>query len=264
MASSTPLADSATADTHAFYRHTLRLLAASGVEFLVGGAYAYHCYTGIARQSKDLDIFLRRADCPRALEVLARAGFRTEVPFPHWLAKAYCGEDFIDIIFSSGNAIARVDDEWFEHAPRGVVLGIAVRLCPPEEMIWSKSYVMERERFDGADIAHVLRACGARLDWARLLRRFGEHWHLLLAHILLFQFSYPGERGCVPRAVIDELARRCAAEQHAPAGGHVCRGTLLSRSQYLVDVEQWNYVDARLQPPSAMTADEIERWTPRT
>lgn len=43
-------------------------------------------------------------------------------------------------------------------AAAGDVLGIPVQLCPPEEMLWSKSYVMERERYDGAEVMHLLRA----------------------------------------------------------------------------------------------------------
>ena len=44
-----------------------------------------------------------------------------------------------------------------------------VLLAPPEEMIWSKAFVCERERYDGADVNHLLRACGRQMDWQRLL-----------------------------------------------------------------------------------------------
>ena len=53
---------------------------------------------------------------------------------------------------------------------------------------------MERERYDGADIAHLLRARADQLAWRRLLRRFGPHWRVLLGHLVLFGFVYPGER----------------------------------------------------------------------
>src|SRR4051812_24338591 len=67
----------------AFYTETLRVLNASGIPFLVGGAYAFACFTGIERHTKDLDIFVRREDCPRTLDVLKDAGYRTEMTFPH-------------------------------------------------------------------------------------------------------------------------------------------------------------------------------------
>jgi hypothetical protein len=57
-----------------------------------------------------------------------------------------------------------------------------------EETIWSKAFVMERERYDGADIAHLLRASAERLDWHRLLERFDAHWPVLLSHLILFGF----------------------------------------------------------------------------
>jgi hypothetical protein len=62
----------------------------------------------------------------------------------------------VDVIWSSGNGIANVDPSWFEYALEEDVLGQHVFLCPPEEMIWSKAFVMERERFDGADVILVL------------------------------------------------------------------------------------------------------------
>ena len=125
--------------------------------------------------TKDLDLFVRPDDCRAALTALAALGCRTEWTFPHWLGKAYRGGEFVDVIFSSGNGVATVDDQWFEHAAEGVAVGRAVRLVPPEEMIWQKVYIQERERYDGADIAHLLRAVGRDLHWPRLLARMGPH-----------------------------------------------------------------------------------------
>ncbi len=194
--------------------------------------------------------------------VLEAAGYRTEVTFPHWLAKAWVVERFVDIIYRSGNGVAAVDDEWFEHAVDAELLGIPVRLCPPEEIIWSKAYVQERERFDGADIAHLIRKSGRDFDWRRLLRRFGDQWRVLLAHLVNFGFVYPGERDVVPEWVIGELADRLTREAaEPPPRDKVCQGTLLSREQYLVDIGMWGYEDARLRPRGEMTAAEITHWT---
>lgn len=250
--------------TQAFYCETLRALNAAGAEHLVGGAYALARYTGVVRHTKDFDIFTRRRDRDRVLEVLAARGYLTEVTFPHWLAKAYCRDgsgDFIDVIYSSGNGVAVVDDEWFEHAVGGEVLGCAALLCPAEEIIWSKGFVQERERFDGADIYHLLRACAPRLDWTRLLRRFATHWRVLLGHLVNFGFVYPGERNKIPAWVMDELIARLQEETHrAPEDARVCRGTLVSREQYLIDINDWGYRDARLDERS-MLPEEIQHWT---
>jgi hypothetical protein len=250
--------------TFAFYRACLRALNEAGLDYLVGGAYAFARYTGIERHTKDFDIFCRARDVDAILAVLDKLGGQTEKTFPHWLAKAYNPgtADFIDVIYSSGSGIAVVDDEWFTHSVTETVLGIPVRLCPAEEMIWSKGFIMERERYDGNDVAHLLRACAGRLDWDRVLRRFDEYWRVLLSHLVLFGFIYPAERKKVPATVLDELTRRLGAETRAtPPADNTCKGTLISRAQYLVDIGPWGYRDARLEPGIKMTPADIAHWT---
>jgi len=249
-------------ETRELYRRVMTTLQKSRVPFLVGGAYAFARYTGIVRHTKDFDIFVHPRDFDRTLEELKRMGCSISRPFPHWLGKGYWGEDFVDVIFSSGNGIARVDDLWFEHAVDEEVLGVPSRLSPAEEMIWSKAFIQERERFDGGDINHLLRARAEELDWDRLLLRFGPHWPVLLGHLVLFGYIYPDEADKVPAKVMDELIKRQRHGRGVSASSErLCRGTLLSRSQYLVDIERWGYRDARLQPVGPMTAEELEIWT---
>jgi len=248
---------------HDFYRRVLGALQQAHVPVLVGGAYAFECYTGIRRRTKDFDLFIHPRDRDRTLAALQAAGFQAEVAFPHWLAKARQGDDFVDIIHSSGNGCAPVDDEWFAHAVDAIVLGVPVRLCPLEEMIWQKALIMERERYDGADVLHLLHAAGEQLDWERLLRRFGAHWRVLLSYLVLYGFVYPFDRNRIPPAcVLDELLARLQRERaSAPPRRRVCQGTVLSRQQYLPDLEQWGYRDARAAPAGPLCADDIARWT---
>jgi hypothetical protein len=244
-----------------FYRHALEIMQASKIPFLVGGAYAFGYYTGIVRHTKDLDLFVRSEHVEQALGVFAAAGYRTELVFTHWLGKAFHGNDFVDIIFSSGNALCPADTSWFDHAVEGQVLGANVRLMPAEEMIWQKAYIMERERFDGADVNHLLRARGRQLDWDRLLARFGPHWRVLLSHLILFGFVYPDDRDSIPAALLRTLSARLHDEP-APVGSvPLCRGPLLSRMQYLTDTEEWGFADPRLTPLGAMTKEQLIRWT---
>ncbi|HEX7709147.1 MAG TPA: hypothetical protein VF701_22005 [Thermoanaerobaculia bacterium] len=245
-----------------FYRSTLELFNSEDLPFLVGGTHAYFRYTGIPRETKDFDVFVRRSDYPRFQEALGRAGFQSELKFPHWLGKIYKGNAFIDLIFSGGNGEAAVDDEWFEHSVEGKIFGVPVRLAAPEEMIWSKSYVMERERYDGGDVMHLFLRTGKRLDWDRLVHRFGDHWRLLLMQIVKFGFVYPSERFRIPRKVVEELLARFAAElNERSASEKICFGTLTSRAQYLIDVRQWGFEDARLHPFGTMTPQDVEEWT---
>ena len=41
----------------------------------------------------------------------------------------------------------------------------------------------------------------------------------------------------------------------------MCRGTVLSRQQYLVDVQDWGYADPRTQPDNPMSTTDIAIWT---
>jgi hypothetical protein len=165
------------------------------------------------------------------------------------------------VIFNSGNGVARVDDSWFEHAKPGDVLGVPVLLCPVEEMIWSKGYIMERERFDGADVLHLLLAIAPDLDWDRLLRRFEHHRLVLLTHIVLFLFVYPGEAWRIPEPVWSQLlADLERVRAMSGQAGRICRGTLISRSQYLYDAGE-GYLDARLPPEGEMTVNDLATWT---
>jgi predicted nucleotidyltransferase len=267
MCSKMPLAPSleeeVAPDTAAFYRRALQTLADAGVPFLVGGAFAHACFTGIRRSTKDLDLFIRRQDYEHVAGLMRNQGWQTEMTYPHWLAKVYAGEEFIDLIFNSGNGVTPVDERWFHDNAVAEVLGVPVRIANMEDSLLSKAFIMERERYDGADVAHLLQANAEHMDWEGLLRRFGPNWRVLLAHLTLFGFIYPGERHRIPAWVMQELAARLAAEvQQAPAEDpHVCAGTLLSREQYLYDVEQLGYVDGRLTAASTMTERDVATWT---
>src|SRR4051812_1484750 len=222
--------DSPDRDTNAFYRRTLHVLSDARVPFLVGGSHALLNYTGIVRETKDFDLFIRHGDLDAGLEALREAGYHTEVTFPHWLAKAKQGNDVVDLVFSSGNGVCRVDDEWFTYATEADVLGMPVKIAPVEELLWQKSYVMERERYDGADVAHILRSCAETLDWDRLMRRFDPQWQLFLSYLILFGFIYPSERHRIPEWVTVELTTRLQQELSGPPSkDRICRGTLTSR-----------------------------------
>jgi hypothetical protein len=216
------------------------------VPFLVAGAYAYFEYTGIFRDTKDLDVFVRRRDLDEAFAALERAGFRTELLDPVWLGKGYRGEWYVDVIFSSGNGVAVVDDAWFEHAIPGEVMGHPVQLAPPEEMIWSKGFVCERERYDGNDVAHLVHARGERMDWRRLLARFGPHWEVLLAQLVMYRFVFPSERSRVPEWVMRELLRRTWEDLvEGDWERRVCRGPFVSKVQYRHALDRLGYEDGR-------------------
>jgi hypothetical protein len=236
-------------------------LYADKVPFLIGGAYMVEVCGGVSRSTKDFDLYVRPKHVHAALKALARAGYKTELTFPHWLAKATYDGDILDLIFRAGNGLCEVDDSWFNRARDDELLGVPVKLCAPEEMIWMKAYIMERERFDGADIAHILRCSAADIDWPHLVRRFGPDWRVLLSHLILFGFVYPGERTLIPAAIMEDLMSRLRSETRTAGPQRLCRGTLLSRQQYLVDIRDWGFRDARLEERVHMSEKDIAHWT---
>ncbi|HYE98123.1 MAG TPA: nucleotidyltransferase family protein, partial [Planctomycetota bacterium] len=183
---------------HRFYRRVLHALADERLPFLVGGAYAMRRYADVRRDTRDLDLFLEPGQAGRAVRLLQRRGFEAGIVSPHWLGKVLERGDTVDLIFRSRNGLCAVDPDWFRHSRSGRVLGVPIRWVPPEEMLWSKSFVMARERFDGADVGQLIRARGRSLDWRRLLDRFGAQWEVLFAQVVLFDFTFPSERASVP------------------------------------------------------------------
>jgi len=261
MARRRAAAEKAKSSPNDFHRRSVAALQAANVPFLIGGAYVVEAFAGVSRRTKDFDLYIRPRHVRAAMDALAGAGYKAEMTFPHWLAKAARGRDCVDLIFRAGNGLCEVDDSWFERAHDDELLGLRVKLCAPEEMIWMKAYIMERERFDGADIAHILRRCAAEIDWPHLVRRFGLDWRVLLSHLILFGYIYPSERHRIPVAVMDDLITRLRNEASTPGPSRLCRGTLLSRKQYLVDIQEWGFRDARLEDRVHMNEKDIARWT---
>lgn len=225
-----------------FYRDALELLKKHEMPFLVGGAFALREYTGIYRNTKDIDLFIKAGDYQQALKVFTDNGYEVEVTDSRWIAKVFHKGYFIDIIYNTTNNLCPVDDSWFKQAIDKEMLGIPIRCVAPEELIWCKSYIQDRERFDGADINHLILRQGKGLDWERLLGRLGQHWQLLLAHLLNFQFVYPADRDIIPRWLFDNLLQKAHHQYDIPASKNkVCRGPIIDHSSYEIDIVDWDY-----------------------
>jgi hypothetical protein len=178
-------------EAEAFYVEVLVELAKFGVPFLVAGTYAVRAYTGITRATKDLDIFCKPSNGARILAHFKELSYAIEVEDERWLGKVFKGPYFFDVIFASWHGSMPVGDERFEHAIRGEILGLPVRLIAPTELIWSKAFVQVRHRYDGADIVHVILRQHDRIDWTRLLAYMELNWEVLLVHLINFRWAYP-------------------------------------------------------------------------
>jgi hypothetical protein len=113
-------------------------------------------------------------------------------------------------------------------------------------LLWHRLFIHERHRQDMGDIVHLIACVGFSMDWSRLLERVAEHWPLLLAQLLIFQYVYPEVDGAVPRWVLDDLLERARVEAaRLRTGDRVTRGTLISRFSFNIDVAEWEFRDER-------------------
>lgn len=243
----------------AVYGNVVQALDQAGVEFVLSGLYSIHAYTGISRPTEDLDLLVRPDDVVPAARALAKRGFETVLEEPHWLAKALQRDLVVDLVFGTANGLWLVDHAWARRARIGTFCGEAIRVASPEDLIFHRLFITERHRFDMADVAHLILAEGRKMDWDWLLERVGEHWRLLLAHVLFFDFAYPSRRGAVPRRIRERLARRAreadgggSDRSGRTAGpGEACMGTLISRFSFAIDVNDWGFRDARAEAVEA-------------
>ena len=145
-------------DTNAFYRRTLHVLSDARVPFLVGGSHALLNYTGIVRETKDFDLFLRRADLDAALDALREAGYTPRSRSRIGSQRRSKGTTSSTSCSAPAMACAGSTTSGFSSRIEADVLGMPVKIAPVEELLWQKAFVMERERYDGADVAHILRS----------------------------------------------------------------------------------------------------------
>jgi hypothetical protein len=230
-------------DAYACYQGVVRGLLQANVPFAVSGGFAFHHHTGIWRTTKDLDLVTPPDAVPRAFEILVQEGFETYVQDPVWLAKARRGDYFVDLITGVGNATLAVERSWIDRAREDEVLGIRCKVLSAEEMIASKLFVTRRERFDGADIAHLLKACAGSLDWDRLRKLTEPHWQMLYWELVLFAYIYPAHTDDIPTQVWNELGERFHKSVATPQADQSFRGTLVDPKMFAIDVNEWGERD---------------------
>jgi hypothetical protein len=240
------------------YGEALDALDRAGVRYMVGGALAMNLYTGIWRDTKDLDLFVPEESVARLLKTLKEAGCRTEITDPMWLAKAWRGGFFADVIHATHNGTGSVEASWFSNAKETEILDRRVLVVPAEEMLLSKIFVVAKDRCDVSDVLHVIFATRGDLDWDRMLTKIGEHWELFLAYLHLYRYVYPSHANYVPRRVL-ELLRERYEKETVPQDPIRFRGTMLDEESFCVDVKVWGLPDEHASAREARFLDEERR-----
>ena len=227
----------------ALAQEVLIALERQRIPYAVAGAFALLQHTGISRATKDLDLFLTSENCSAGLRYLQSRGFQCEVCDPVWLAKVHRDNFFVDLITGMSNAAISVDESWIRYAQPASVLGIQTRVLAAEELLVSKLFVTRRERFDGADIVHIIYGTAGNLDWGRVLHRAGEHWEMLLWALVLFRYIYPAQTHYVPAVLWQDLLTRFHKLVSQPDGQGRFRGSLIDDNMFAIDVNEWGLDD---------------------
>ncbi len=230
-------------EQEALYSEVLTVLEATNLPYAVSGAFALRQHTGICRDTKDLDVFLTVENARVALRHLERRGFECEIRDPVWLAKANRDGYFVDLITGMSNGLIGVEDSWIERAYPATVLGVRSRVLAPEELLASKLFVVRRERFDGADIAHVIFASKGNLQWDRVMELAGDHWEILLWALLLYSYVYPAYRDYVPLSLWRKLLAQFQESVTVPDPSARFRGSLIDEKMFAIDTDEWGMAD---------------------
>src|SRR6476469_7555470 len=113
-----------------FYDKLLSTMIKHKLPFMIGGSFAYMEYTGIERETGDIDIKITHDEYPAILKSLAEAGYKTELAEIElkWLAKVTDEDGFYtDLIYSERNGLYKVQRSCFERAGEGRILGHKVK-----------------------------------------------------------------------------------------------------------------------------------------
>jgi hypothetical protein len=146
------------------------------------------------------------------IQAMARAGladFYEQVPYDRaWIYRATQGETIVDAIWAMANLRTHVDEDWLTLGPELDVRGERVRPIPAEELIWSKLYVLQRDRADWPDVFNLIDALAPRLDWDRLIARMGADLPLLAAALTVFAWLSPARAAGIPPQVWGAVGAR--------------------------------------------------------
>jgi len=199
------------------FQKVVRKARARGIEFAFGGAFALATYTGKWRDTKDMDLYVMPQDRDRMKAVMDEVGLTDYFPVKDydrsWIYRAHAGDVIVDTIWAMANHRTDVDRDWLTRGPLVAFGSERVRVVPPEELIWSKLYVMQRDRCDWPDVLNILQAIGPQLDWPRLMRRLADDTSLLDGVLSAFRWLSPERAAELPSWLWRLKVRNTAAPQ---------------------------------------------------
>jgi len=215
------LPDCTSEEQWSVYQRVIADFRASGIPFAVGGGLAVGVYTGLWRDTKDIDLYVLRKDVDCAKEILNRAGlvdYYSRLPYDRaWIYRSVHDKTIVDVIFSMANHKADVDETWIMGGPEVTIRGETFRIVPPEEMIWAKLYVLQKDRCDWPDVFNMIYAQHEQLDWGHLVARLGSDAALLRSVLTVFGWLCPKLTRRLPRWLWEETENPATETSLRPA-----------------------------------------------
>jgi hypothetical protein len=204
------------------YRSVLDRLQTAGIQFALGGGLAVGLYTGNPRNTKDLDFYIKPDDREAVISIMTDCGltdYYETLPYDRaWIYRGNREDVIVDAIWAMANKRANVDKSWLSRGTMIRIFDKQVRILAPEELIWSKLYVMQRDRCDWPDVLNLLSATGSHLDWSHLLKQVAEDKPLLRGVLSIFSWVSPEQAMSIHRRVWSSLGLSFPTPAHDPEG----------------------------------------------
>ena len=197
------------AEHWAIYKCVLDKLSEEQIPFALGGGLALGVYTEKFRRSKDLDVYIVPEHRDQVVRAMSECGLDDYFPVKeyhrHWIYRGHRDDVIVDAIWAMANRRADVDDRWVKGGPMVQMFEQEFRVVPPEELLWSKLYVLQRDRCDWPDIVNLVYAAGPTLDWNHLLNRVGNDRPLLKGVLSVFSWVSPQRAAEIPKQIWQKL-----------------------------------------------------------
>jgi len=194
------------------YKLAIDKLREQGIRFAVGGGLAFSEYSGRVRNTKDLDLYVFPADRERAIQAVLNVGFEDyydQHPYDRsWIFRSCNGPVIVDIMWTAPNHRMVVDPRWLTRGRDVEVYGTRLKMLPPEELIWAKLFVLQRDRCDWPDLLNIVSSVGHLLDWRHLVDRLGKDVCLLGSLLSAYRWMCPEQAGVLPTWLWERVGLR--------------------------------------------------------
>lgn len=187
------------------YHQVLSLLRAKGLDFAIGGGFAFSLYSERWRNTKDLDLYILEEDLPHFVATIHEAGMQDYFPRSwydrKWIYRSERQGIVIDLIYGMANHRGNVDQTWLTRGPWFEVNGFKMRALPVEEFIWAKLYVFGRDRCDWPDLLNIISQQAQHIDWHHLVDIVGRDAGLLGGLLSVLRWLCPEPASHIPEDI---------------------------------------------------------------